>query len=89
MNRRNHNPVVLAAGGSGGHVFPAEALATELARRGIRLALITDRRGEAYGGALGDVETHRIRAGGVAGKSITARLKSGPERLAPGRHVPC
>ncbi len=72
-------PVVLAAGGSGGHVFPAEALATELSGRGLRLVLITDRRGDAYGGALANIVTHRIRAGGIAGKSIAARLKSGPE----------
>ncbi|MBL8834773.1 MAG: undecaprenyldiphospho-muramoylpentapeptide beta-N-acetylglucosaminyltransferase [Alphaproteobacteria bacterium] len=51
---------ILAAGGTGGHVFPAEALATELLRRGFRLALITDRRGTAYRGALGDIETHRL-----------------------------
>jgi len=79
MNGARQNPVVLAAGGSGGHVFPAEALAKELAGRGLRLVLITDRRGDAYGGALGDIDTHRIRAGGIAGKSIAARLKSGPE----------
>src|SRR5262249_28252082 len=52
--------IVLAAGGTGGHVFPAEALAQELLRRGFRLALVTDHRGTAYGGALGDIETHRL-----------------------------
>jgi len=68
--------IVLAAGGTGGHVFPAEALANELGRRGFRLALITDRRGGAYGGVLGELETYRIRAGGVAGKNLFARIKS-------------
>ena len=71
--------VVLAAGGTGGHMFPAEALAAELTKRGCRLALITDRRGGAWNGALDGVETHRIRAGGLAGKSFAARLQSGPE----------
>ncbi len=71
--------VVLAAGGTGGHVFPAEALAVELTGRGQRLAAITDRRGGAWKGALGSIETHRILAGGVAGKSLAALLKSGPE----------
>lgn len=71
--------IVLAAGGTGGHVFPAEALAAELIRRGYGLSLITDRRGDAYGGALGSLETHRIRAGGIAGKKLTALLRSGPE----------
>ncbi|MEQ8227880.1 MAG: undecaprenyldiphospho-muramoylpentapeptide beta-N-acetylglucosaminyltransferase [Rhodospirillales bacterium] len=67
---------VLAAGGTGGHVFPAEALAAELAGRGYRLALITDRRGGGFGGALAELETHHIRAGGIAGKRFTARLES-------------
>lgn len=39
---------VVAAGGTGGHMFPAEALARELARRGWRIVLATDHRGEAY-----------------------------------------
>lgn len=75
-----HTPlVVLAAGGTGGHVFPAEALAVVLKQRDCRLALITDRRGGHYNGGLGDVETHRIQAGGVAGKGVFARMKSIPE----------
>ena len=41
--------IVLAAGGTGGHVFPAEALAGELIARGYRAALITDGRGKALG----------------------------------------
>ncbi len=68
--------IVLATGGTGGHVFPAEALAAELSDRGYRLALVTDRRGGAYRGTLGNLATHRIRAGGIAGKSLLNRLKS-------------
>ncbi len=68
--------IVLAAGGTGGHVFPAEALARELDSRGHRLALLTDRRGDAYGGALGEIETHQIRAGGIAGKGALAKICS-------------
>lgn len=68
--------ILLAAGGTGGHVFPAEALAFELLGRGYRLGLVTDKRGKAYGGSLGDLETHHIQAGGIAGKSIPARIKS-------------
>lgn len=39
---------VVAAGGTGGHMFPAEALTRELTARGWRVVLATDRRGEAY-----------------------------------------
>ena len=71
--------VVLAAGGTGGHMFPAQALAAELAGRGCRLAVVTDSRGDAWQGDGTGVETHRIHAGGLAGKSFMARLQSGPE----------
>jgi UDP-N-acetylglucosamine--N-acetylmuramyl-(pentapeptide) pyrophosphoryl-undecaprenol N-acetylglucosamine transferase len=68
--------VVLAAGGTGGHVFPAEALASVLLERGHRLALVTDRRGQAYGGALGTIDTHRIAAGGIAGRGLLAKARA-------------
>jgi len=40
--------IALAAGGTGGHMFPAEALAQELKRRGYRVLLVTDKRGKRY-----------------------------------------
>lgn len=67
---------VLTAGGTGGHVFPAEALAAELLERGWRLALVTDRRGQAYGGTLGSLETWPIAAGGLAGRGALAKLRA-------------
>jgi UDP-N-acetylglucosamine--N-acetylmuramyl-(pentapeptide) pyrophosphoryl-undecaprenol N-acetylglucosamine transferase len=73
-----HHPkrVILAAGGTGGHVFPAEALAEALLSRGVELALLTDRRGQAYGGTLGRLPTHALRAGGIAGRSPVARARA-------------
>ncbi len=41
-------PIALAAGGTGGHLFPAEALAQELKRRGHSVLLVTDARGARY-----------------------------------------
>ncbi len=40
--------VVLSAGGTGGHLFPAQALAAELMRRGKKIVVMTDARGTAY-----------------------------------------
>lgn len=65
--------IVLAAGGTGGHVFPAEALAIVLSARGYRLALATDDRGAAYGGALGGLETYRLRIPPL-GPGVVARI---------------
>jgi UDP-N-acetylglucosamine--N-acetylmuramyl-(pentapeptide) pyrophosphoryl-undecaprenol N-acetylglucosamine transferase len=42
--------ILLAAGGTGGHLFPAEALGVELIRRGFRLRLATDARALRYSG---------------------------------------
>jgi UDP-N-acetylglucosamine--N-acetylmuramyl-(pentapeptide) pyrophosphoryl-undecaprenol N-acetylglucosamine transferase len=67
---RLQNPIILAAGGTGGHVFPAQALAETLLARGHRLALITDQRGAEYGGALGRIDTYRISARRLGGGPI-------------------
>jgi len=47
--RKGEGVVVLAAGGTGGHLFPAQALAEELRRRGYEIHLITDSRVREYG----------------------------------------
>lgn len=54
---------VLAAGGTGGHLLPAFALATELERRGHHVALITDQRGMEIPGKPDFLTAHVIPAG--------------------------
>ncbi|AKM06525.1 undecaprenyldiphospho-muramoylpentapeptide beta-N-acetylglucosaminyltransferase [Pelagerythrobacter marensis] len=54
---------VLAAGGTGGHLIPAFALATELERRGHHVALITDRRGAEIPGKPSFLPAHVLPAG--------------------------
>ncbi|MCG8511353.1 MAG: undecaprenyldiphospho-muramoylpentapeptide beta-N-acetylglucosaminyltransferase, partial [Rhodospirillales bacterium] len=60
---------------------PAQALAAELALRGNRAVLMTDERGSAHGESEGISEVRCIRAGGLAGKGTTARMRSGFELL--------
>lgn len=72
----NRVQIVLAAGGTGGHMFPAEALATELLRRGCRVDLITDERGQGFGNRLSEVNVHHVAAGGVAGKGLVPKVKN-------------
>jgi UDP-N-acetylglucosamine--N-acetylmuramyl-(pentapeptide) pyrophosphoryl-undecaprenol N-acetylglucosamine transferase len=74
--------VLLAAGGTGGHVFPAEALAGVLDKRGYRLAFVTDDRGTQYGGALGALETHRLPLRKMTGGFVQKML--GFASLIPG-----
>lgn len=51
---------VLAAGGTGGHLFPAQALAEELARRGYTIHLMTDERVRDYGKSFPAAATHIV-----------------------------
>jgi UDP-N-acetylglucosamine--N-acetylmuramyl-(pentapeptide) pyrophosphoryl-undecaprenol N-acetylglucosamine transferase len=57
----------LAAGGTGGHMIPAHALAEELMRRGHRVALVTDERGARIPGLFEGVQVHILPAGRLGG----------------------
>ena len=56
---------VLAAGGTGGHMMPAHALAAELIRRGHHVSLITDARGAKIPGLFDGADTHILPAGRI------------------------
>jgi UDP-N-acetylglucosamine--N-acetylmuramyl-(pentapeptide) pyrophosphoryl-undecaprenol N-acetylglucosamine transferase len=61
---------VLAAGGTGGHMIPAHALAEELMRRGHRVALVTDDRGARIPGLFEGVPVHILPAGRLGGGPV-------------------
>lgn len=65
---------VLAAGGTGGHLLPAFALATELDRRGHHVALVTDERGAKIPGKPAFLPAHVLPAGRL-GKNPIALAK--------------
>ena len=66
---------VLAAGGTGGHMFPAQSLAEELLRRGWRVALATDKRGLSYsGGFPAEVERRALKAATPARGGLIAKI---------------
>ncbi|MCJ8144658.1 undecaprenyldiphospho-muramoylpentapeptide beta-N-acetylglucosaminyltransferase [Ancylobacter sp. A5.8] len=69
--------VLLAAGGTGGHLFPAEALAGALARRGIAVDLATDARAARYAGHFPARRLHVLPADTMRGRSPVALAKTG------------
>jgi len=70
--------VVLAAGGTGGHVFPAQALATELVSQGYSVFVFSDGRGQQFKGS--SLSTLHIPAAQFRG-SIGRKLKGGFELI--------
>lgn len=79
-----HKPVVIAAGGTGGHFYPAEALAAELLARGERVVLLTDARsGGLASPVFAKAERHVVSGAGLSGRGVK-RAVQGALALARG-----
>ncbi|MXV44671.1 undecaprenyldiphospho-muramoylpentapeptide beta-N-acetylglucosaminyltransferase [Saccharibacter sp. 17.LH.SD] len=71
-------PIVIAAGGTGGHFFPAEALASCLIERGHSVVLMTDARNNRISqGVFKDHPYYILPGGGIAGKGLIGKLRGG------------
>jgi len=68
--------IILAAGGTGGHLFPAEALGAELMERGFDVHLLTDERVRHFVDAFADNRVHIIRSATFAGKNPLKLVRS-------------
>jgi UDP-N-acetylglucosamine--N-acetylmuramyl-(pentapeptide) pyrophosphoryl-undecaprenol N-acetylglucosamine transferase len=76
--------LLIAAGGTGGHMFPAQALAEEMIARGWRVKLSTDDRGARYaGGFPAQVQIVEVASATFARGGVLAKLAV-PFRIAGG-----
>ena len=70
-------PVLLAAGGTGGHLFPAEALARVLIARGVPVELMTDTRALAYAGTFPARAVHAVPSATPSSRSVVTKARAG------------
>jgi UDP-N-acetylglucosamine--N-acetylmuramyl-(pentapeptide) pyrophosphoryl-undecaprenol N-acetylglucosamine transferase len=72
---QNIKTIAIAAGGTGGHLFPAESLARELKNRGFRVELVSDDRVVDFASHFPADAIHQITSGTVTGGGILGKLK--------------
>src|SRR5271155_5384403 len=75
--------IVLAAGGTGGHLFPAQAVAAELMKRGRKIVVMTDARGTQYPTYFPDAVIEIVPAAAFSDRS-KLRLLTAPFEIAAG-----
>src|SRR5437762_4892415 len=68
--------ILLAAGGTGGHLFPAEALGVELIKRGLRVRLATDARALRYSGLFTRDNIDVVPSETVRGRSLVSLMRT-------------
>ena len=69
--------VLVAAGGTGGHLFPAEALAAALAKHNVPVGLLTDARAARHAGAFPPDAVHIIPSATIRGRNPLSLAKTG------------
>lgn len=68
--------ILLSAGGTGGHMFPAQALGRDLIARGYRVEIATDARGMAFADHFEGIPMHPLKAG-TLGAGLAGKIKGG------------
>ncbi|MCF6321604.1 MAG: undecaprenyldiphospho-muramoylpentapeptide beta-N-acetylglucosaminyltransferase [Rhizobiaceae bacterium] len=68
--------ILICAGGTGGHLFPAQALSRELGARGWTIHLATDDRASRYSSDFPAVETHIVKSATIGGRNPFKMIKA-------------
>ncbi|WP_424934069.1 undecaprenyldiphospho-muramoylpentapeptide beta-N-acetylglucosaminyltransferase [Amaricoccus macauensis] len=76
--------LVIAAGGTGGHMFPAQALAEEMLARGWRVRLSTDPRGARYAGGFPEAVERGVTSSGTFAQGSPISRATTPFTVAAG-----
>lgn len=72
MDQSPSPSVLVAAGGTAGHLFPAAALASVLLQRGIAVHLATDRRAVRFGDTFADDAIHVVASATIRARNPVA-----------------